>query len=269
MPGPGSDGLGLSVRRSSAAAWVCSHDPMCGWANCGSSAHSPGGPGLVPKGQRFRTLKQERPGTNGKNLSVGARSSPQRAPPLPSVATLLDDRDTPGALSARRVRKFDPAANEHLPKGVDLAHARRLVRLVVSTDARPGVRSTFGPVSLAYEPELKVVFRGRPRAGGSMSVSAAMRCENSILPASWQIRPGGPSLCTYMEGAGRVNGGGRIGCVRERRPEPISARAGAAQEVWLGLSRRLIPRPGQGCLPGALGARRKLSPIVWALVVRT
>ena len=30
---------------------------------------------------------------------------------------------------------------------------------MVSTDARPGVRSTFGPVSLAYESELKVVFR--------------------------------------------------------------------------------------------------------------
>jgi Zn-dependent M28 family amino/carboxypeptidase len=29
-----------------------------------------------------------------------------------------------------------------------------------------------------------------------VSVSAALRCVNSILPASWQIRPGGPSLCT-------------------------------------------------------------------------
>jgi hypothetical protein len=31
--------------------------------------------------------------------------------------------------SSRRVRKFDPAANEHLPKDVDLARARTLVRL--------------------------------------------------------------------------------------------------------------------------------------------
>jgi hypothetical protein len=77
------------------------------------------------------------------------------------------------------------------------------------------------------------------------------------------------TLRTYMEGAGRVDGGGRAGRVREGWPEPISARAGAAQEVWLGLSRRLIPRPGQDRLPGALGARRKLSPIVWAFAVRT
>jgi hypothetical protein len=27
-----------------------------------------------------------------------------------------------------------------------------------------------------------------------MSISAALRCVNSILPASWQIRPGGPSF---------------------------------------------------------------------------
>jgi hypothetical protein len=46
-------------------------------------------------------------------------------------------------------------------------------------------------------------------------------------------------------------------------------RARVRQEVWLGFLRRLIPRPGQGCLPGALGARCKLSPIVWAFVVRT
>jgi hypothetical protein len=61
---------------------------------------------------------------------------------------------------------------------------------VVSTDARPSVRSTFGPVSLAYEPKLKVVFRAdRAGACGCVSVSAALRCVNSILPASWQIRP--------------------------------------------------------------------------------
>lgn len=51
-------------------------------------------------------------------------------------------------------------------------------------------------------------------------------------------------------------------------PEPIWARAGAAQEVWLGVLRRLIPEQGQ-VVPGAMGARRKLSPIVWALVFRT
>jgi hydroxypyruvate reductase len=34
-------------------------------------------------------------------------------------------------------------------------------------------------------------------------VSAAVRCENSILPASWQIRPGGPSLCTQC-GRGEI-----------------------------------------------------------------
>src|SRR5215831_1989032 len=76
-----------------------------------------------------------------------------------------------------------------------------------------------------------------------------------------------------MEGAvASSSGGGRIsvlaGCDAEW-PEPISARGGAAQEVWLGLSRRLIPRPGQCLLPGAMGARRKLSPIVWAVAVRT
>jgi hypothetical protein len=68
---------------------------------------------------------------------------------------------------------------------------------VVSTDARPSVRSAFGPVSFAYEPELQVVFRvDRAGACGCVSLSAALRCVNSILPASWQIRPGGPSLCT-------------------------------------------------------------------------
>ena len=72
-----------------------------------------------------------------------------------------------------------------------------------------------------------------------------------------------------MEGAGLVEGGGRTEGVRGERPEPILARAGAAQEVWLGFSRRLIPRPGQDRLPGALGARRKLAPIVWAFAVRT
>jgi len=64
---------------------------------------------------------------------------------------------------------------------------------VVSTDARPLLLAQ----SLAYEPELKVVFRAdRAGACGCVSVSAALRCVNSILPASWQIRPGGPSLCT-------------------------------------------------------------------------
>src|SRR5919197_1024367 len=68
-------------------------------------------------------------------------------------------------------------------------------------------------------------------------------------------------------GGGRVSVGGRWG--GGVWPEPISARVRAAQEVWLGLLRRLIPRPGQDGLPGALGARRKLSPIVWAFAVRT
>jgi hypothetical protein len=63
-------------------------------------------------------------------------------------------------------------------------------------------------------------------------------------------------------GAVRAIGGGGIGRVRDRWPEPMLARVVAAQEVTLGLLRRLIPRPGQvGLLPGALGARRKLSPI--------
>jgi hypothetical protein len=68
-------------------------------------------------------------------------------------------------------------------------------------------------------------------------------------------------------------GGGRVSvlarCHGVWRPEPMSAGAGAAQEVWLGFRRQLIPRPGQEGLPGALGARRTLSPIVGALVVRT
>jgi len=55
-----------------------------------------------------------------------------------------------------------------------------------------------------------------------------------------------PNICTYMEGAVESSNGGGRGSVLARwceevRPEPISARAGAAQEVWLGLSRRLIP----------------------------
>ncbi len=37
----------------------------------------------------------------------------------------------------------------------------------------------------------------------------------------------------------------------------------------MGFLRRLIPRPGQWSLPGALGARRKVSPIVWAFMIRT
>ena len=49
------------------------------------------------------------------------------------------------------------------------------------------------------------------------------------------------------------------------------ALAVAAQDVWWGLSRRLIPRRGVTVVrpPGVLGARRKLSPVVWALIVRT
>src|SRR5262249_52706213 len=85
---------------------------------------------------------------------------------------------------------------------------------------------------------------------------------------------GGSNKCTYMEGAvASSGGGGRVSvlgrCDVEIRPEPVSARAVAAQEVWWGFSRRLIPQPGQCRLPGALGARRKLSPIVWALMVGT
>ncbi len=37
-------------------------------------------------------------------------------------------------------------------------HALTLDGYMVSADARPGVRSTFGPVSLAYGPELKEGF---------------------------------------------------------------------------------------------------------------
>src|SRR5262249_27289594 len=81
-----------------------------------------------------------------------------------------------------------------------------------------------------------------------------------------------PSFCTYMEGAVASSGcGGRVSvlgrCGVEIRAQTISARAVAAREVWWGFSRRLIPQPGQFGLPGALGARRKLSPIVWALMV--
>jgi hypothetical protein len=47
--------------------------------------------------------------------------------------------------------------------------------------ARTGLRSTFGPVSLAYESELKVVFRWPGQAQGCMSISAAIRCENAIV----------------------------------------------------------------------------------------
>ena len=66
-------------------------------------------------------------------------------------------------------------------------------------------------------------------------------------------------MCTYVKGADWSTGGGRIGRVRDGWPEPLSPRVVAAQEVRLGLLRRLIPRPGHARrLPGALGARRKL-----------
>ena len=68
---------------------------------------------------------------------------------------------------------------------------------MVSTDARPGVRSTFGPVSLAYEPELKVGFCvDRPKSCACVRASAACGARNSILPASWGFSRGVPSLCT-------------------------------------------------------------------------
>jgi hypothetical protein len=43
----------------------------------------------------------------------------------------------------------------------------------------------------------------------------------------------------------------------EVRPKPMWARAGAAQEVWWELLRRLIPQQGQ-VVPGAMRARPKL-----------
>jgi hypothetical protein len=57
---------------------------------------------------------------------------------------------------------------------------------VVSDDARPDVRSTFGPVSLAYEPELKVTFcGGQLERARRVSRLGSMPCENSILRANW------------------------------------------------------------------------------------
>jgi len=44
------------------------------------------------------------------------------------------------------------------------------------------------------------------------------------------------------------------------------ARTGAWQEVWCGCRGGSFPNTGRS--PGAMGARPKLSPIVWAFVVR-
>ena len=53
-------------------------------------------------------------------------------------------------------------------------------------------------------------------------------------------------------------GSGRCG-VRFGRPVPMLALVLTAQDVWWGLSRRLIPRRGRdGCLARSLGALRKL-----------
>src|SRR6266542_3456707 len=63
--------------------------------------------------------------------------------------------------------------------------------------ARSDVRSPLGPVPLAYEPELKWYLR----AGQGLRVCECERLGGGTLreldlPASWEIRPGGPSLCT-------------------------------------------------------------------------
>jgi hypothetical protein len=87
---------------------------------------------------------------------------------------------------------------------------------VVFNDARPGVRSTFGPVSLAYEPELKVGFCvDRPNSCGCVSVRRRGGREKPILPGNWRIQPGGPSLCTP-----RLDPAARAGLLRRiLRPE--------------------------------------------------
>jgi hypothetical protein len=65
-----------------------------------------------------------------------------------------------------------------------------------------------------------------------------VRCENSILPASWRIRPGGPSLCTprgvvgHLEKAVRpagIAGGDQSGDqIGERKPPKRAEVAEAA-----------------------------------------
>jgi hypothetical protein len=95
--------------------------------------------------------------------------------------------------------------------------------------------------------------------GDSPRVSpAGRRCSEPSWLATASIE-----FMHLCEGGRFGQGGGRIGWVRGMWwPEPMLALVATAQEVTLGLLRRLIPRPGHDCcLPGALGARRMLSPI--------
>ena len=103
------------------------------------------------------------------------------------------------------------------------------------------------------------VFQGGSELWGANSIRAR---ESPDLQAGGEFWHPTRRLCTYVKGAGLVKGGGRIGRARGVWPEPMLALVATAQEVTLGLLRRLIPRPGHGrLLPGALGARRKLSPL--------
>ena len=82
-----ADDLDVSVRRSRAAACRCSHDPICGRANCGPSAQL-----AWPRPQRVKRFGHARDRSSLAQLEKclggrGSRPGPQRARPLPSVAT--------------------------------------------------------------------------------------------------------------------------------------------------------------------------------------
>ena len=70
---------------------------------------------------------------------------------------------------------------------------------MVSTVARPGVRSNSGPVALAYEPELKVRRR----------LKSAPDAATRFFPANPLHSVRRPSLCTYALAVKRERVGGK------------------------------------------------------------
>ena len=91
---------------------------------------------------------------------------------------------------------------------------------MVSTDARAGLRSTFGPVSLAYEPELKVGFCcGQTERCGRVSVWAARSARTrfslqtgGFTRASRVYAPHARDIDAWLKLGSRI-------AIRHRRPD--------------------------------------------------
>jgi hypothetical protein len=137
---------------------------------------------------------------------------------------------------------------------------------VVSDDARPGVRSNFGPVSLAYEPELKVTFRAdKLMRLRRVSVSAPCHARTRFSLQIARIRQAHRVFCTPRAAPAPSSPQPALG--RRERRFPLYTRTHAGPEIPTAAARGLTQNDCRTSCDTSYKRRKLASEEFWASLV--